>query len=194
MPLPSNSHLSLWADSPFCGLVSPNPSLSILWNTPHLASLTVKFLSHGLRNNSRTEGLLTVPLFVSLPTLYCIWGSRTYGKLHGNAGVRFQARMESCSLCSWIAWTCSRASIFMTAFYFILNYLNMFFWTFPKDLLLSLICFAIKLFFKNNWKLLWSCSHLHESLMGLLVENSTVGTHKPKIGLLCDPETPLLGF
>lgn len=27
------------------------------------------------------------PLLVSLPTLHCIWGSSTYGKLHGNVGV-----------------------------------------------------------------------------------------------------------
>lgn len=36
MPLPSNSHLSLWADSSFYGLVTPNPSLYILWHTPTL--------------------------------------------------------------------------------------------------------------------------------------------------------------
>lgn len=27
------------------------------------------------------------PLLVSLPTLHCIWGSSTYGKLHGNVSV-----------------------------------------------------------------------------------------------------------
>lgn len=110
---PNDSHLSLWADSPFYGLLSPNPSLSILWNLipspPPLPSWPSSF-PDVLGRIAVGRGYWGHHSSLLFCLFYTVFGAPAPMETPWDGWcVRFQVRIESCCLCSWIAWTCSRA-------------------------------------------------------------------------------------
>lgn len=109
----NNYHLSLWADTPFYGLLSHNPSLSIPWTSSaspaHFPYSQIP--SHCLRNNSSREGLLMAPVahLSSSCSPLCLGPQFLWAAPWDCWCVRFQVRIVSWCLYSWIAWNCSGA-------------------------------------------------------------------------------------